>query len=163
MNPSVDFSKLPLHDIHLPAPVGWWPPAPGWWLLAALVLGACAYAGLLYYRRRSRRAALRSLQGITAALEAGEEPVHCLQRLSTVLRRYAMTVARAPRGGGIPGLAGRRWLEYLDASWQREAFTREGRLLVEAPYAPAEAVSREQAVVLLQLAREWVRAQRVGR
>ncbi len=163
MNPSVDFSKLPLRDIHLPAPVGWWPPAPGWWLLAALVLAAGAYAGLHYYRRRNRRAVLRTLASLAAALEAGEEPVRCLQRLSTVLRRYAMTVGGGPRAGGVPGLAGRRWLEYLDARWHREAFTREGWLLVEAPYAPTEAVSREQADVLLRLAGEWVRAQRAGR
>ena len=27
---------------HLPDPVSWWPPAPGWWMLAALTLAALA-------------------------------------------------------------------------------------------------------------------------
>ena len=70
----------------------------GWWIAAALVLAALAVAGLQYYRGRHRRAALGAVRRLQAALEQGAEPVGCLQRLSTVLRRYAMTTADA----GVP-------------------------------------------------------------
>ena len=36
MNPQDPLSQL--KDIHLPATGGFWPPAPGWWLLALILL-----------------------------------------------------------------------------------------------------------------------------
>jgi hypothetical protein len=160
MNPSADYSKLPLHDIHLPAPVGWWPPAPGWWLLALLVIGGVAGASALYYLRRRRRAALRAIARVTDALAAGEEPVLCTQRLSTLLRRFAMTSASPSEAARIAGLTGRRWLEYLDSRWSGAAFARDSGLLLAAPYAPPDRVSREQAAELASLCSAWVKAQR---
>jgi hypothetical protein len=163
MNPSVDYSQLPLRDIHLPDPVGWWPPAPGWWLLGLAAMAALAYAGLLYYRRRRLRAALRAIARIANALDAGEEPVRCLQDLSAVVRRLAMTLAEGATPAAVAGLTGRRWLEYLDARWPREAFTVAGAEFTHAPYAPASRVSREQAAELLGLCSEWVKAQKSRR
>jgi hypothetical protein len=108
MNPSIDPSHLPLRDIHLPDAVGWWPPAPGWWILAALVLAGILYAAVLRYRARRHRAALRAIARIAAALEAGEEPVRCVQELSTVLRRFAMTLAAGVAGSVGRSRSGRR-------------------------------------------------------
>ena len=34
----LEAAQLPLRDIHLPLPIAWWPPAPGWWLAASLVI-----------------------------------------------------------------------------------------------------------------------------
>src|SRR5687767_10769783 len=118
MNPTVDVSQLPLRDIHLPAPIGWWPPALGWWLLASLVLAGAALYAVHYYRARHKRAALRAMTRLRAALEQGAEPVACLQFLSTVLRRFAMTSVARTRAAydspDVAGLIGERWLKYLD-------------------------------------------------
>jgi Domain of unknown function (DUF4381) len=171
MNPEIDFSQLPLHDIHLPGPVAWWPPAIGWWLLAALALAALAACGVHYYRGRHRRAALRALQRVRAALEQGAEPVGCLQSVSTVLRRFAMTTAQRPArtdplaasrpsADEVAGLIGERWLKYLDSRWQRDAFTRgAGRLLLAAPYARPSSVERLEALELTALCSEWLKGQ----
>ena len=97
MNQTVDYSQLPLRDIHLPGAIGWWPPALGWWLLAALVLAGIAVYAVHYYRGRHKRAALRGLTRVRTALEQGAEPGACLQYVSTILRRFAMTSLAAPR------------------------------------------------------------------
>src|SRR6185295_11624733 len=125
--------------IHLPGAIGWWPPAIGWWLLAALVLAGVALYALRYYQSRHRRAALKRLKHVRAALEQGVEPVVCLQNVSTVLRRFAMTTAAGAESAealNVPGLIGPRWLAYLDSRWQRDTFASgAGRALLAAPYA----------------------------
>jgi hypothetical protein len=162
MNPSIDFSQLPLRDIHLPDAVSWWPPAPGWWLLAALVLAGLAVVALRYYRERRRRAALRGLRAVRAALDTGAEPVRCLQQVSMLLRRFAMTAAApdADRPAEVAGLVGERWLAYLDSSWDRDAFRRgPGRLLLAGPYGRPDTVTRADVAAVADLVTQWLRTQ----
>ena len=178
MNPN-DAAQLALRDIHLPGLVAWWPPAPGWWVLVAFVLaGLVAFA--LYYRSgRHRRAALRVTAKVRAALEQGAEPVECLQRVSTTLRRFAMTtadqqsvaslrtvggVAERPDSDEVAGLIGQRWLRYLDSRWQRDEFTGgAGRFLLAAPYARPNTIERQDALELVALCADWLKTQRPRR
>ena len=53
MNPADPLTNL--RDIHLPDPVSWWPPAPGWWLLSLLIIAAVCYLGVQTIRRYKRR------------------------------------------------------------------------------------------------------------
>jgi hypothetical protein len=165
MNQTIDVSQLPLRDIHLPGPIGWWPPAPGWWLLAALALVAAAVYGFHLYRARHKRAALRALTRVHAALEQGAEPVACLQFLSTILRRFAMTSdARAPGGPDVAGLIGERWLSYLDGRWDKTEFSAgRGRELLAAPYARPNSIARDKALELTALCEAWLAAQPTAR
>jgi hypothetical protein len=173
---TVDASQLPIRDIHLPGMIAWWPPAPGWWLAVTLALAVLVAVALYYRRGRHRRTALRSLASVRAALEQGAEPVACLQRVSTTLRRYAMTtadeqsvaalravggVADRPTSEEVAGLIGQRWLRYLDSRWQRDEFSRGGgRLLLAAPYARPDTIDRQHAIDLTALCAEWLKAQR---
>ncbi|MGD8323683.1 MAG: DUF4381 domain-containing protein [Gammaproteobacteria bacterium] len=159
MNETIDYSQIPLRDIHLPAEVGLWPPAVGWWVLGALVL---AYSGWLLWRYAQgyrRRVALRTLEAVCADLEAGHSSAVCLPIVSSVVRRFAMTVAAQPRG--IAGLVGERWLTWLDSQWEQHEFTNgAGQALARAPYAPPAAFSSEDALALTRVCIDWVRAQK---
>ena len=52
MNPQDPLAAL--HPLREPVAIGWWPPAPGWWLLAGLVLAALL--ALAWYALRRYRA-----------------------------------------------------------------------------------------------------------
>lgn len=163
MDPSIDYSALPLRDIRLPEPVSWWPPAPGWWLLLAMSLVALGL--VLWHRRRTRRrrAALAEISRIREALDAGAAPVDALKALSIVLRRFAISTAGSAGAHTVPGLVGMRWLEYLDAHSGGTRFRDgPGRLLLDAPYAPPDAVRADDAREIGDLLAGWIKTYRPG-
>ncbi len=94
-----------LHDIVLPHEVPWWPPAPGWIVLATILLATAIYYSILAFRRWKsdayRRAALRELSG-AASTEAVAE----------ILRRTALVIA--PRET-VATLGGESWIDWLAA------------------------------------------------
>ena len=84
-----------LRDIHLPEPVGWWPPAPGWWILAALVIGLLLFL-LVQWRKRQqlskyRREALQILAELQAEHQLQGNNREYLQELLRLLRRVVKT------------------------------------------------------------------------
>lgn len=141
-----------LRDIHLPEPVSWWPPAPGWWVVAAL---ASLLVGLLYlgYRRhrrnRWRRSALAALARLSEAM-----PETLPADLSVLLRRVAIT--RFPRRE-VAGLTGQDWLAFLDRTLDGgEAFrSGAGRILLHGPYRQRGMALDSRA--LLALCERWIR------
>lgn len=149
----------PLHglrDIHLPAPVSFWPPAPGWWLLAILIVIAFFLAlwwWRRYQRRAYRRAALRQLRQLQLALREGEADTPIIAELSILLRRTA--ISRYGRQQ-VAALHGMSWLEFLDRTGRNTTFASEGRALLEAPYRRRTAHTAEP---LLNLAQRWLQVQ----
>lgn len=149
---------LPLRDIHLPDPVSWWPPAPGWWLLLALLCAAGLGAWLRRrYRARHelRRQAFSELERIENRFGQRDDERQALQELSVLLRRVAL--ARYPRAQ-VASLTGQRWLRFLDGVMGADAFSRgPGRALAEAPYNPAPGV--DNVPDLIDLCRRWLEAE----
>ena len=145
---------LPLRDIHLLAPAGWWPPAPGWWLLALLALCLIVWSihalRRLWLRRRSRRKVLDRFDALVndTALPAKAR----LAELLALLRRAA--IARHPQAAA---LSGEDWLRFLDGPAADRPFsTGAGRVLLDAPYRPA--VADAEMASALPLMRERLRA-----
>jgi len=163
-----------LRDWHLPEPVSWWPPAPGWWLVAALGL-VLAVVGVRWWRVRRRRtaptrAALAELAALRSRHEQGVDGRSFAAAISVLLRRLAL--ARYPRER-VAGLAGRQWLDFLDRTGGSGGFTQgPGRILAEAPYRqsgqdgldPGLSPARSsEGAGLADLADRWIRANRKPR
>ncbi|WP_295392650.1 DUF4381 domain-containing protein [uncultured Thiodictyon sp.] len=151
-----------LRDWHLPGPVSWWPPAPGWWLIAGLALGALVLAVVLWRRRRRRGAAVRTalgeLHALRTQLGAGLNPQGFAAKVSVLLRRLALT--RFPRER-VAGLSGADWLAFLDATGGGEGFSQgPGRVLAESPYRNPAAPTSGDPAALADLAERWIRANR---
>jgi hypothetical protein len=132
----MDETALPLRDLHLPDPVGWWPLAPGWWFILLLVAGGLAYLawlGLKKWRHNApRRFALRQLARYEAEYLQHRDPVTLGQQLSELLRRSML--AYAPRAN-VAGLTGDAWLQWLDSGMALPYFhTEGGKSLLEIPY-----------------------------
>lgn len=132
----MDPTQIPLRDLHMPEAVGWWPFAPGWWLLLVLLAAGLVFLlrAWLAHRARAaaRRHALRELERCRGAFAEHGNVVRLGSELSALLRRTML--AYAPRAD-VAGLTGDDWLAWLDRDLDPPRFAGgAGRSLLELPY-----------------------------
>ena len=161
----MDPQAIPLRGLHLPETVGWWPLAPGWWLLIALAVAAAAFLIRGWLQRRAhaaaRRKALKQLEKSRSAYASHGNPVTLGAEVSELLRRTML--AYAPRAE-VAGLTGDEWLAWLDRDLDEPRFREgAGRSLLELPYRNPESVAEDVDIDgLLAAVRERLRTP-VGR
>ncbi|MEH6551092.1 MAG: DUF4381 domain-containing protein [Pseudomonadales bacterium] len=112
-----------LRDIHLPATISWWPPAPGWWILLALIMLAIS-AGW-YIRRRNylrlayRRDALEKLHIIFNEYKEHGYYQQYLREISILLKQVSL---HCHGGSNLATLSGAAWCEYLRETCPDETY-----------------------------------------
>lgn len=144
MNPE----EIPLRDLHLPAITGWWPLAPGWWLLITLLAAGAVWLMVRAWRQwrlnAPRRFALGRLAIIRREFEQGADAVLLGKELSELTRRAML--AYAPRGD-VAGLTGNDWLSWLDQGLDDEPFRDgAGRTLETLPYMNPQSIDLDTDV-----------------
>ena len=147
--------QLPLRDIHLPGPLSWWPPAPGWWILVMLfIIGTIlGVLFLLYWRRRNRvrRVSLKGIDAIQEAFHVHKDSMRLVQELSILLRRVC--VSRFPRPD-VASLTGAEWAAFLDRNLDGKLFTEgSGKVLMTEPYRMHPDINAD---ALLSCCRTWI-------
>ncbi|MFK5956985.1 MAG: DUF4381 domain-containing protein [Planctomycetota bacterium] len=146
-----------LRDIHLPAPVGWWPLAPAWWVLGAILFLAIA---LLTRRILAKRKALYhfAIEAFMAAENQYTENGNLIQMavaLSEILRRVAL--ARYPREE-VASLSGEDWATFLVSHGGKDSFQEEYLSLELATYMPeSEVECRLNSTRLLHATKSWIK------
>lgn len=158
---------LPLKEFHTPDPIGWWPPAPGWWLaLAAILLSG--YGFYLLYRRFYRPDAVKTARKMLRALKHSDrDNIAKLTELSVLMRRVAISLHPRHESARhesarheVAGLTGEDWLAFLNRSVQGAPFTAGiGRWLALGPYQ-REPLTDEQMAALVGLCEQWLSAQK---
>ncbi len=144
-----------LQDIHLPPDPSWWPPAPGWWLLAFLLLVLIAlvvrFSVPRWRQRRRGIGVMAEFERIVTAFHNQQNHPQLAADLSQYLRR--VTLLHEPHAAALSGDA---WLDHLDAAAGTQEFRQGiGRVLLDAPYRPAQPFD---AAALIALIRRWTRA-----
>ncbi len=132
---------LVLRDIHqLPAPA-WWPPAIGWWLVAAVVLLAVAALAWRSWRRRRRRRGFERM--FDAGIASAATPAAQIAAASAMLRRAARE--RDPAAAALHGEA---WLAFLDGGAASPLFADgDGALLLDGGFRRDVDPARAEALV----------------
>lgn len=152
---SAAMPQVALRDIHLPEPVSWWPLAPGWWLLAALIVVLAVMLVRRHRQRRQLRFAQAQLEQALARWKEHQDGHRFASDVSVLLRRLAMSRFARRK---VAGLTGSRWLEFLAAQAPgtvAEGFRKgAGKSLLEAPFNPQ---ARVDAVALAALCRDFIR------
>ena len=115
MNPQDPLAAL--HPLREPELIGWWPLAPGWWLLIALAVLLLACIAVLLWRRHQsrayRRQATQQLKSLRHAFNEGGDVPHYVQGLSRLLKATALQAY--PREE-IAAISGEAWPRLLNAT-----------------------------------------------
>lgn len=152
MNPAAG-PLLELRDIHAAPPPGFWPPAPGWWVLAVLLTAVLA-VGMLWLRRRYRAARFRRqvMHELDAITNRNKNDIgDFIADIGIWLRRVALQ--RYPKEQ-VASLTGSAWLDFLDATGGGGDFRNGvGQVLETGPYR--RGMQHVAVDSLLALARRW--------
>lgn len=149
-----------LRDIHLPEPVSWWPPAPGWWLLIIITLALTAWTTHFLYRRYKaalyRRQALKKLDQLTELNNQQQ-----LTQLYELLKQTANSAYPQLRPASLGTEA---FVNFLISSCNKEVFQQLDFDLAQALYSNSKqgfsSRSNEQLERLLRDARIWIKGHR---
>ncbi len=131
--------ELPLRDIHVSPLPEWWPPAPGWWIVALVSLAALAYCVWLLMRqwriRQRRRFVLSELEAIHRRWNQHGRDEKLLAELSEFLRRLGLALG----GRSLAGVTGSQWLEDLEELAEHPGVLTGSHkaALIDGPYQPA--------------------------
>jgi hypothetical protein len=104
-----------LHPLRVPDLIGWWPLAPGWWVLIALLALALVALAYLLYRTYTangyRRTAAQQLQDIHRQWLADGDSLQYTVAVNGLLKSVAL---RAYPNRDVASFSGPRWIRFLN-------------------------------------------------
>ena len=148
-----------LKDIHLPITVGWWPLAPGWYVLIAVTFGFVLLFTHLIYKRhvhaRAKKQALLLLQLYATQYEQDHNAQLASARISELLKRVALVYY--PREQ-VASIYGQYWIDFLNKTGKRVEFNAVQSMLLDSPFKTNERVNLKPLIIQARL---WIKQRKV--
>jgi len=153
MNPQNELLSQ-LRDIHTVPELPWWPPAPGWWILAVLLLVVLAWTLRKLQLRLRARQRRKLLLGFIAQVEQQVDPQASPQEyLSGLNRVFKIVAIQAFPECACAHMKGSEWTDFLKEKMEPTALHDKLEILADGPYQPFAAFD---AASLASAARKWV-------
>lgn len=131
-----------LKPLITPAPIPWWPPAPGWWLLGILLLCLLIALAVWSWKRWQHYRGTRYQREALALLE----PVHNIAEIALLIRRVAVSALGRERA------ATAAWHE-ICASMDEKSL----QLLAESQYRLHNTIPADAIEHLRLQTQQWIR------
>ncbi|KTD69586.1 hypothetical protein Lste_2744 [Legionella steelei] len=148
-----------LKDIHLPPPIGWWPLAPGWYIVLAFVLFLIIMLAYGAYKRHrhalAKKQALLLLHDYQKHYEKEQNSSLTSAHISELLRRVALAYYPRER---VASLHGEEWLHFLNETGKGIDFNLVKDMLLDAPFKTGETMDLNP---LFNTAQRWIKQRRV--
>ncbi len=139
-----------LRDIHLPEGVSAWPPAYGWWVIMAAVIGVliAVYLVMLLRKKSKKLYALHLLRNIHC-----NNSLNSVVEMSAILRRICVFKYKE-----AAVLMGQDWLDFLNSHCKQQLEGKAADLLLNAPYMKAgkTKVDPGEVVKLKMFCQAWI-------
>ena len=147
-----------LRPNHLPEPIGVWPLAIGWWILAAVALVLLIFT-LRYLYKRWRTNRYRSVALVKARHLVDDYATHqsvnrLAQECNTLLRRVALQAFARHQ---VAGLSGSRWSEFLAESAKMPEFIGHSAFSNQRYNPAAQHSGQECGQDIYELTRRWIK------
>jgi hypothetical protein len=154
MNPD---AGLPLRDIHLPDPVSWWPPAPGWWLLLCLlvIIGFLLFRVIKKIRQPVlKKSAIAEVEKLINNYQQHQNRQLLVQQLSMLVRRIGMSYMSRRH---MAGLTGTGWFKKLNSLGSDHVLHEDTiDILSQVPYQRQPEIDEQQIQTITSEIRSWV-------
>lgn len=155
--PTAETQALPLRDIMLPAEPGFWPLAPGWWVLIVLMVVVLGWLSLKWFRHHRKKKRWQTINEQLSEIEFSfrqkQDSQRLLTELSAFLRRFVKYQLKQTTA---TSLAGNDWITYLDQYDSSKPFSKHQQALTQGPF---QANCDYDAEGLLNTTRSFIKQQ----
>ncbi len=159
MNPQDPLAQL--QPLRQPDVIGWWPPAPGWWIVVAVLLAGLLLLGwrlLRRYRANAyRRRALAGLEALHRQLGEDGDTRAFVVNTNALLKSVALQAY--PRRQ-VAAASGANWLAFLRETCRGDTAALDERFVAALYRQDAPAPDAHQ---LHRAAAQWIRRHEVAR